>query len=140
MLDLERNPIYGLLHEACWADGFATNWSAQRVRPDMPPEYFTAEHILPWMFDGPRRDTAEALAQHEWPRLFDEDVLRGNEVPVAATIYTEDLYVERAFSEQTAAMVPNFHAWITSEYDHNGLRVDGDRILGRLIDLARGRA
>jgi hypothetical protein len=139
-LELERNPIYGLLHEACWADGFVTNWSAQRVRPDMPPEYFTAEHILPWMFEGPRRDTAEALAQHEWPRLFDEDVLRGNEVPVAATIYTEDLYVERAFSEQTAAMVSNFHAWITNEYDHNGLRVDGDRILGRLIDLARGRA
>ena len=139
-LELERNPIYGLLHEACWADGFATNWSAQRVRPDMPPEYFTAEHILPWMFEGARRDTAETLAQHEWPRLFDEDVLRANEVPVAATIYTEDLYVERAFSEQTAAMVPNFRAWITNEYDHNGLRVDGDRILSRLIDLARGRA
>ena len=61
-------------------------------------------------------------------------------MPVAATIYTEDLYVERAFSERTAAMVPNFHAWITNESDHNGLRVDGDRILGRLIDLARGRA
>ena len=29
---------------------------------------------------------------------------------------------------------------MTSEYDHNGLRADGDRILGRLIDLARGRA
>jgi hypothetical protein len=29
---------------------------------------------------------------------------------------------------------------VTSEYEHNGLRVDGDRILGRLIDLARGRA
>jgi len=29
---------------------------------------------------------------------------------------------------------------VTSEYDHNGLRADGDRILGRLIDLARGRA
>ena len=30
-------------------------------------------------------------------------------------------------------------AWVTSEYDHNGLRADGERILGRLIDLARGR-
>ena len=29
---------------------------------------------------------------------------------------------------------------MTSEYEHNGLRADGDRILGRLIDLARGRA
>jgi hypothetical protein len=29
---------------------------------------------------------------------------------------------------------------VTSEYDHNGLRIDGERILGRLIDLVRGRA
>jgi hypothetical protein len=137
LLGLERNPIYGLLHEACWADGFATNWSAQRVQPDLPPEHFTAEHIFPWMFEG---TTADTLAAHEWPRLFDEDVLAANEVPVAAAIYAEDLYVERRFSEQTVERFPNFRAWITNEYDHNGLRVDGDRILGRLIDLTRGRA
>jgi hypothetical protein len=29
---------------------------------------------------------------------------------------------------------------VTSEYEHNGLRADGGRILTRLIDLARGRA
>ena len=28
-----RNPIYALLHEACWADGGVTNWSAQRDAP-----------------------------------------------------------------------------------------------------------
>jgi pimeloyl-ACP methyl ester carboxylesterase len=136
-LELARNPIYGLLHEACWADGGITNWSAERTRPDMPPEYFTAEHILPWMLA--EFDAAEALAQHEWPRLYDPDVLRENRVPTAATIYTEDLYVERRFAEETAAMVPGLRAWITSEYDHNGLRADGERILGRLIDLVRGR-
>ena len=47
--------------------------------------------------------------------------------------------MEREFAERTAAMMPNFHPWVTSEYDHNGLRVDGERILGRLIDLVRGR-
>ncbi|MDA0180013.1 alpha/beta hydrolase [Solirubrobacter phytolaccae] len=139
-LDLIRNPIYGLLHEACWADGFATNWSALRVRPELPPEYFTAEHILPSMFDGSVATTAEALARHEWPRLFDEDVLAANAVPVAAVIYTDDLYLERRFSEQTVERFPNFTPWLTNEYEHNGLRVDGGRILGRLIDLARGRA
>jgi hypothetical protein len=92
------------------------------------------------MFEGPLAETAEVLARHEWPRLFDEDVLARNTVPVAATIYTEDLYVERRFAEQTAERFPRFNAWITNEYDHNGLRVDGARILGRLIDLARGRA
>jgi hypothetical protein len=29
---------------------------------------------------------------------------------------------------------------VTSEYDHNGLRADGERILSRLLDLTRGRA
>ncbi len=141
-MGIERNPIYAALHEACWADGGVTGWSAQRMLPDV---LLTGEHIYPWMFEeygalAPMRAAAEQLAQHEWPRLYDPDVLRSNTVPIASAIYTEDLYVERAFSEETAAMVPNLHAWVTSEYDHNGLRADGERILSRLIDLVRGRA
>jgi uncharacterized protein involved in copper resistance len=50
------------------------------------------------------------------------------------------MYVERGFSEETAAIIRGARAWITNEYQHNGLRVDGERVLGRLIDLARGRA
>jgi pimeloyl-ACP methyl ester carboxylesterase len=143
-----RNPIYALLHEACWADGGVTNWSAERMRPEIFEEHaelFTGEHILPWVFEdygalAPARDAAEELSQHQWPRLYDPEVLAANSVPTAAAIYTEDLYVERAFSEQTVATTPNLHGWVTSEYDHNGLRVEGERILGRLIDLVRGRA
>ena len=58
----------------------------------------------------------------------------------AAAIYAEDMYVERAFSEETAAQVLGLRAWVTNEYEHNGLRADGARILGRLIDMTRGRA
>jgi len=61
-------------------------------------------------------------------------------VPVAAAIYADDPYVERVFSEETAAHTARMRTWVTNEYEHNGLRADGDRILGRLIDLARGRA
>ena len=89
---------------------------------------------------APLREAAELLAAREWPRLYDADVLADNEVPVAAAIYVDDMYVERAFSEETAAWIRGARAWITNEYEHNGLRVDGERILGRLIDLARGRA
>lgn len=63
-----------------------------------------------------------------------------NEVPVAATIYVDDLYVERAFAEETAAAICGLRTWITDEYVHNGIRADGARVLDRLIDLARGRA
>jgi pimeloyl-ACP methyl ester carboxylesterase len=143
-----RNPIYAILHEACYADGGATRWSAERVRPEeyaSTPELLTGEHVFPWAFEDygalrPLRGAAERLARHEWPRLYDEHVLAANEVPVAAAVYADDLYVERRFSEETAARIRGARAWVTSEYEHNGIRADGERVLGRLIDLARGRA
>ena len=141
-----RNPIYAVLHEACWADGGTTAWSAQRVLEDLSepdPAFLTAEHIFPWMFDAPSLsplgEAADLLAAREWPRLYDPQALARNEVPAAAIVYSEDVYVERAFSEITAAAVPGLRLWLTSEYDHDGLRKDGERVLGRLLDLTRGR-
>jgi pimeloyl-ACP methyl ester carboxylesterase len=142
-----RNPLYAILHEACWADGGATGWSAARLLPDEyahAPELFTGEHVFPWMFEehgalAPLREAAEILARHEWPRLYDPERLAANEVPVAAAIYAEDMYVERTLSEETAARIRGLRPWLTNEFEHNGLRVDAERVLGRLIDLARGR-
>jgi pimeloyl-ACP methyl ester carboxylesterase len=143
-----RNPIYAILHESSYADGGATRWSAERVMPieyEAAPELFTGEHVFPWLFEdmaalAPLREAAEILAEHEWPRLYDAGVLRANDVPAAAAIYANDMYVERAFSEETAALVGGLRPWLTDEYEHNGLRADGGRILDRLIALARGRA
>jgi pimeloyl-ACP methyl ester carboxylesterase len=142
-----RNPIYAILHESSYADGHVTGWSAQRTMPAAyadDPALMTGEHVYPWMFEEmsalvPLRDAADLLAQHEWPRLYDRDALAGNGVPAAAAVYTDDMYVERAFSEETAARVRRLRPWVTSEYEHNALRADGGRILDRLIDLVRGR-
>jgi pimeloyl-ACP methyl ester carboxylesterase len=147
-LQFARNPLFAILHEACWADGGSTRWAAERLLPDhfaQAPELFTGEHVYPWMFEeygalAPLREAAEILAAHEWPRLYDPDRLRANDVPVAAAIYAEDMYVERALSEETAAQIRGLRPWITNEHEHNGLRADGERVLGRLIDLVRGRA
>jgi pimeloyl-ACP methyl ester carboxylesterase len=147
-LGVARNPLYAVVHEACWADGGSTRWAAERLLPEayaQQPELFTGEHLFPWLFEevgalAPLREAAGLLAQHEWPRLYDEERLRANEVPVAAAIYAEDPYVERAFSEETAALVRGLRPWLTNELEHNGLRADGARILGRLLDLTRGRA
>jgi pimeloyl-ACP methyl ester carboxylesterase len=142
-----RNPLYAIIHEACYADGGVTAWSADRLLPPEyeAPELFTGEHVFPWMFEdygalAPLRDAAEILAAREWPRLYNPDRLRENEVPAAAAIYADDMYVERVFSEETAAAIRGLRPWVTNEYEHNGLRAAGRRILGRLIDLARGRA
>jgi pimeloyl-ACP methyl ester carboxylesterase len=142
-----RNPIYATLHESSYADGVATRWSAERLLPaEVEAEgWFTAEHIFRWMWDEygalrPQKDAAMILADHPWPKLYDADRLARNEVPVAATIYTNDLYVERTFAEETAAQIRGLRPWITNEYEHSGLRSDGERVLDRLIELVRGRA
>jgi len=142
-----RNPIYATLHESSYADGVATRWSAERLMPaEIQDSYgFTAEHVFAWMFEEigalrSHREAAMLLAEHPWPRLYDVEQLSHNEVPVAATIYADDLYVERAFAEETAAAIRGLRPWITNEFEHNGLRADGARVVGRLIDLVRGRA
>ncbi|MEI7743873.1 MAG: alpha/beta fold hydrolase [Chloroflexota bacterium] len=145
----ERNPLYATLHESSYADGVATRWSAARTMPDgfdAPGETgFWAEHVFPWMWAeygglAGHREAAMLLAEHPWPRLYDADRLRANEVPVAATIYVDDVYVERSFAEETAELVRGLRPWITNEYAHNGLRADGERVLGRLLDMVKGRA
>jgi pimeloyl-ACP methyl ester carboxylesterase len=146
-LRFARNPIYATLHESSYADGVATRWSASRLLPDEieAEGYFTGEHVFPWMFEDygwlrPHREAAEILAEHQWPRQFDAAQLGVNDVPVAATIYVNDMYVESAFAQETAAAIRGLKPWVTDEYEHNGLRADGERVLGRLIDLVRGRA
>ena len=142
----ERNPIYATLHESSYADGQPTRWSAHRLAPEdaVRGDLLGAEHVFPWMWDDyaglrPHRGAAELLAEHRWPLLYDVDRLARNEVPVAATVYVDDVYVERAFAEETARRVRRMQAWITNEYAHDGLRADGERILGRLLDMVRGR-
>jgi hypothetical protein len=88
----------------------------------------------------PLAEAADMLAEREWPKFYDSERLSENEVPAAAAIYAEDMYVEREYSEETAKAIRGLRPWITSEYEHDGLRADGTRVLGRLIDLAHGRA
>ena len=61
--------------------------------------------------------------------------------PVAALVSDEDIYVERAFSEATAAMLgPKARLWITNEFQHSGLRDDGERVFTTLLAMTRGEA
>jgi pimeloyl-ACP methyl ester carboxylesterase len=134
----------------CYTQGFASRWSAQRVREEFPetnwapgrPPSLTGETIYPWMFEEyprlkPLQAAAELLAHDEqWPLLYDADRLRRNTVPVVAAIYAEDMYVPPALSERTAAAISNLRPWITNEYEHSGLR-DDERVFTRLVAMQR---
>ena len=105
---------------------------------------FTGEMVYPWMLDEyrtlrPLKEAAQALAQFDsWPHLYDREALQRNTVPTAAALYYNDMYVDRLLSEETASIIKGIHVWATSEYEHNGLRADGEKILGRLFGLVRG--
>src|SRR5581483_7312691 len=151
-------PLYALLHEACFGQGAATGWAAQRVRAEFgefdpaaaldgtAPLLFTGEMIYPWMLEldpvlAPVRAAGEAIAAWEgWPPLYDPARLAQNQVPAAAAVYFHDMYVPAEFSLPTAEAVRGLRAWVTNEYEHDGLRVSGGKVLDRLIALARGLA
>ena len=149
-LSFANGPLFGALHEACYGQGPVTNWAAHRIRAEFPqfdtgnPLLFTGEMIYPWMFETdpvlqPLAGAAEILAGYEdWPPLYDAARLAANEVPVAAAIYYNDMYVPQEFSVRTATAIKGLRSWVTSEYEHNGLSASSDAVLGRLIGMARG--
>ena len=142
-----RNPLFAVIHESSYALGQVTNWAAQRTLPDdyqTDPALLTGEHICPWMFDeiaglAPFRDAAHLLAAHPWAPIYDLDVLNANRVPCAAAIYADDMYVPRDYSEATAKQIHGLKPWITNEFEHDGVRAGGGRVLDRLIKLARNQ-
>ena len=148
----DTNPIYSLLQEACYTQQVASDWSAERLIHEFPqfaadadgPVLFTGEMVYPWMFDHypqllPLKKVADLLAKKaDWPMLYNVETLRNNRVPVAAAVYYNDMYVHREFSEETAQIVPNMKLWVTSEYEHNGLRANGEHIVDRLLKMTRG--
>ena len=148
----DTNPLYSLLHEACWARGGPTAWAAERVRSEFPefgdapggPLFFTGEMIYPWMFAdygrlAPLAEAAEILAQKsDWPSLYDPVQLARNDVPMAAAIYHDDMYVDHVLSRETADAIGGSRVWITNEHEHCGLRAGGPAVIGRLLDMARG--
>src|SRR5262249_594674 len=96
-----------------------------------------------WMFDTdpvlqPFRQAAHLIAERpHWPVLYDVDRLRGNTVPVVAAIYHDDMYLDRDLSITTAQTIHGLKPWITSEYQHDGLRTSNGAVLDHLIALMR---
>ncbi|MGW0821334.1 alpha/beta fold hydrolase [Streptomyces sp. NPDC002845] len=156
LLSYAGHPLYALVHEAIYGqDTRPTAWSAERVRAEFPqfdaaktltqdgPLLFTGESVHPWMFATdpalrPLRETAEELAARtDWKPLYDTERLAANEVPVAAAIYHDDMYVDTAHSLATARSIRGLRTWVTDEFEHDGVRAGGPRVLDRLLALAR---
>lgn len=155
----DSNPLYALVHEACYANGGASGWSAQRVR-DSPqfcdafdaiaaaagdrPVLFTGEMVFPFIFDEVAslrivKACAHALAARNWrPSLYDTAALSANAVPTACSVYFDDLYVDFDLSQETLRGIKGARQLVTNELLHSGVREDGPRVLKTLLAMARG--
>ncbi|MEV5963471.1 alpha/beta fold hydrolase [Kribbella sp. NPDC051952] len=143
------NPLFAALQESIYGSGDgATAWAAQAERERRPefaedarPLLFTGEMMFPWMFEEisglrPFQGAVEVLAARpQWPELYDLEQLAANDVPVAAAVYYDDMYVDSALQLDTAARVGNLQAWVTNEYEHDGL--GAERVFARLTELVR---
>lgn len=158
------SPMYALLHETIYAGatptlkGQPTSWAASRLldevgsgvsegfapEPDYnsdDPIYLTGEHIYPFIFDEdpalrPMRELAHKLAEFtDWDPVYYPQQLSENEVPGAAAVYFEDMFVPTPLSLATVELA-SIRPWVTNEYQHDGLRADGARVFKYLVDLA----
>ncbi|MFJ4830890.1 alpha/beta fold hydrolase [Streptomyces sp. NPDC088747] len=159
LLSFAGHPLYALVHEASYAQGDRpTAWSAERVRAEFPqfdaakaladdrPLLFTGESVHPWTFETdpalrPLREAAEELAARtDWQPLYDTARLAANEVPVAAAVYHDDMYVDTGHALRTARSIRGLRTWVTDEFEHDGVRAGGPRVLDRLLALTRDEA
>ncbi|MDF7641405.1 alpha/beta fold hydrolase [Bifidobacterium sp. ESL0784] len=134
-------PLYWPLQEFIYADGELDKpigWAAQQVRDEHPefdvhhrPLLFTGEAMFPWMFDQEKAlrpfkpAVEEMMGDTRFGKIYDTVQLKRNEVPLEAAVYFDDMYVDSGMQLDTLSRVGNSHAWVTNEYQHDGIHHGG---------------
>ncbi|XP_008797149.2 proline iminopeptidase isoform X2 [Phoenix dactylifera] len=121
-IEFDTNPLYALMHESIYC-----------------------QMIFPWMFDEIHalrqfKEAAHLLAERDdWPPLYDVTRLNNNQVPVAAAVYYEDMYVNFNIAMETASEIAGIRLWVTNEYMHSGLRDGGSQVFDQLMGMLQGK-
>jgi pimeloyl-ACP methyl ester carboxylesterase len=146
------NPLFWTLQESIYgdSDNGPIAWAAQQERdrrpefdPEQRPLMFTGEMAFPWMFEEVRllRGFGPAVralaARPTWSRLYDLERLAANEVPVAAAVYYDDMYVDAQLQLDTLSRLGSSQAWVTNEFEHDG--IGSGKVLTHLRELVRDR-
>jgi hypothetical protein len=97
--------------------------------------------LYPWMMDqfqtlAPFKEATQLLAEkNDWPSLYDSTALSNIDVPIVAAVYTNDMYVDKGYSLDSAESIKGIKLWETDEFEHNGLRSHGENVLSNLFEL-----
>lgn len=151
--NVAANPLYWVLQELIYANGELArpiDWAAERAWREHPefdpssrPLMLTGEACFPWMFEEmpelrPFAAAMERLMEDtSFGGLYDPAVLLANETPLQAAVYHDDLYVDATLQLDTLSRVGASRAWVTNEFEHDGLH--GEHVFKRLLDEARDR-
>ena len=146
------NPLYWTLQEFIYADGdtMPIRWAAAEEKAHRAefdtlarPLMFTGEAMFPWMFEQmpelkPFKPAMDLLMEDtSWDKIYDPQRLACNEVPLQAAVYFDDMYVDSGLQLDTLSRVGNSHAWVTNEFEHDGLH--GSVVFKHLFDEALNR-
>ncbi|KAA8831072.1 alpha/beta fold hydrolase [Bifidobacterium tissieri] len=146
------SPLYWTLQEFIYGNAHSgpMDWAAERELPNHPefdtdarPLVFFGEMTFRWMFREisclkPFLPAVELLMQRdEWPVIYRPDVLAANEVPLQSLVYFDDLYVDSGIQLRTLSHIGNAKAWVTNEYQHDGITHAG--VFTHLDDLIMER-
>lgn len=147
------NPLYWTLQEFIYADGKLEEpirWAAAHEAARHPefaesarPLMLYGEAMFPWMFEEdpalvPFKPAMDLLMEDtSFGYIYDEEQLAHNEVPLQAAVYFDDAYVDSGLQLDTLSRVGNSHAWVTNEFEHDGLH--GPDVFKHLFAEARDR-
>lgn len=147
-----QNPLYWTLQEFIYADGTTRpiRWAAEREKASRQefdtagrPLVFTGEACFPWMFEQMPElkpfagSMGQLMEDTEFDAVYDLARLASNDVPLQAAVYFDDMYVDAGLSLDTLSHVGASHAWVTNEFEHDG--VHGDRVFKHIFEEALGR-
>ena len=144
----EIDPLYAVLHESIYCNGFGSHWAADQVMQSVESfslqktiPYFSGEMVRKDMFNDyaglqPFSKVAELLAQkNDWPKLYDLQKLQNNPVPVAVLLIKDDIYVNHALSQAALKHIKNARVWQHETWQHDALRKHGKEVMQKLLGL-----
>ena len=77
------------------------------------------------------------MEDDQFDRIYDQVRLAANEAPLQAAVYFDDMYVDSGLQLDTLSRVGASHAWVTNEFEHDGLH--GDAVFKHLFEEALNR-
>lgn len=141
IISLETMPLWGVIHETVMArPGHPVQWNADKVyREEFADLPLLGNQFLRTHFE---EDPALIPFSEEVDKVHRMDTLKAqaqdvsaNEVPTAALLFKQDLFLPYELTRKSATRVGNLKLWVHDEWFHDGLWTHGPEVVNTLFDM-----